>query len=136
MYLTFAEYQIMGGTLDESTFNDLEYQAEMQINWYTFNRLTNDTEYPEAVKRCVYALIKLLYQVQLVTNVDTQSSNINAGISSQSNDGVSISYNVLSASDLKKSSDDEIKKCIEMYLQTIKNSLGRRLLYRGVYPDE
>jgi hypothetical protein len=32
MYLTYSEYQDMGGTLDEVTFNDLEFEAEALVN--------------------------------------------------------------------------------------------------------
>ena len=39
MYLTYEEYQAYGGQLDETSFNDLEYDAESTVNWYTFNRL-------------------------------------------------------------------------------------------------
>ena len=34
MYLTYADYQNMGGTLDETAFNDFEYEAETIVNWY------------------------------------------------------------------------------------------------------
>jgi hypothetical protein len=60
----------------------------------------------------------------------------NASVASQSNDGVSISYNTISASqafDLLKSESENI---IKQYLNGVVNSLGRKLLYRGIYPDE
>ena len=60
MYLTYAEYTAMGGTLEESAYNRYEYRAESIINWYTFNRLANETEYPEAVKKCMFMLIDIL----------------------------------------------------------------------------
>ena len=31
MYLTFSEYENMGGTLDETAFNDFEYEADLHI---------------------------------------------------------------------------------------------------------
>ena len=60
MYLTYEEYTAMGGTLDEPTFNDLEYEAEALVNWYTFNRLTKDTQIPSEVKRLIKYLINLI----------------------------------------------------------------------------
>ena len=42
MYLAYPEYEEYGGTLDEATFRDLEFDAETEINWYTFNRLKKD----------------------------------------------------------------------------------------------
>lgn len=59
MYLTYAEYTNMGGTLDETAFNDFEFEAESIVDWYTFNRLHNMTTYPEKLKRCMYSLIKV-----------------------------------------------------------------------------
>lgn len=138
MYLTYEEYQTMGGTLDESAFNDFEFEAEANINWYTFNRLQNDTTFPEAVKRCVYTLIKLASLKANASVVgDTGDENVNSGaIASQSNDGVSISYNVLSASDAYKLAEDEVGNTIKKYLNGVTNELGRKLLYRGLYPGE
>jgi hypothetical protein len=138
MYLTYEEYQNMGGTLSESIFNDFEYEAETQIDWYTFNRLHGEETYPEAVKRCMYHLIKLLQQKAeaLVVGGTSADGGIVAGVASQSNDGVSISFNTLSAKDMVALAGDEVRKCINGYLQGVVNSLGRKLLYRGLYEDE
>ena len=138
MYLTYDEYQTMGGTLDETTFNDFEFEANAQIDWYTFCRLQKETELPEAVKRCDYALIKMLQdkrQAMLVgqTSADGQTS---AGIASQSNDGVSVSFNTLSARDLIDMSKSQIEETVQRYLNGVVNSLGQKVLYRGVYPNE
>ena len=139
MYLTYAEYQAMGGTLDEATFNDYRFEAEAKINWYTFNRLKHDTTFPEEVKRCVYRLIKLLQDMDKAAAVDGQSENsagAAAGIASQSNDGVSISYNTLSAKDMLESAQAQVETTIRQYLSYVTNELGKKVLYRGMYPDE
>lgn len=138
MYLTYEEYQNMGGTLDEAAFNDFEFEARAQIDWYTFCRLQKDTEFPDAVRRCVYALIKLLQDKQqaMVVGETSADGTVQAGIASQSNDGVSVSYNTLSARDLVDMSKGAIEDCVRRYLQNVTNSLGRKVLYRGVYPDE
>ena len=139
MYLTYAEYQDMGGTItDETTFEEFEFEARAQVDWYTFNRLQQEQEYPEAVKRCMYALIKLLQQKQQASMTGDTSADgtVTAGIASQSNDGVSVSYNTLSAKDCVDTCTNEIQNCIKRYLQGVTNSLGRKVLYRGVYPDE
>jgi len=140
MYLTYEEYQSMGGTLNEATFNDYCFEAEAKINWYTFNRLKKDTTFPEEVKRCVYKLIKLLQDAAaaLVVSGD-DNGGLNgavAGIASQSNDGVSISYNTLSARDMLEASQNQVTTTIEQYLNGVTNELGKKLLYRGLYPDE
>lgn len=139
MYLTYSEYQNMGGTLDEALFNDLEFEAETQVDWYTFNRLQNEAQFPERLKRCMYALIKLIYKVQqasMLGDDGSGDSEINAAVASQSNDGVSISYNVVSAKDAVDLSKSEIEATIQHYLQGVMNSLGRKVLYRGLYPGE
>lgn len=137
MYLTYSEYTDFGGTLDETAFNDLEFEARSQVDYYTFNRLQNETEYPEAVKRVMYKLIQIAEQQQkaLVTGNNADGTG-NAMVSSQSNDGVSTSWNVMSASDVYKTLKDETGKVIKHYLSDVRNSLGHRLLYRGIYPDE
>ena len=138
MYLTYAEYQNMGGTLDESAFNDLEFQAECEVDWYTFNRLQTEEEFPTALKRCMYSLIKLINEQQqayIVNPVDS-SGNIQAGIASQSNDGVSTSFNTLSAQSAAELIKAKIEDTIKKQLASVTNSLGRKVLYRGLYPGE
>lgn len=138
MYLTYEEYQNMGGTLNEAAFTDFEFEARAQIDWYTFCRLQKDTEFPEAVKRCMYAIIKLLQDKQQAMLVGGTSADgtVQAGIASQSNDGVSVSYNTLSARDLVEASKGAVEETVQRYLQGVTNSLGRKVLFRGVYPDE
>lgn len=141
MYLTYYEYQAFGGTLDNATFNEFEFEARALVDWVTFNRLQGQGNYPEAVKRCMYALIKYIQSQQATLAMPSSSSSpsgssLQAGIASQSNDGVSISYNVLSASEIVSSSKDAMRDIIHQYLQGVTNELGRKVLYRGLYPGE
>lgn len=140
MYLTYLEYKTYGGTLDETTFNDIEFEAQCIVDWYTFNRLQNETVFPEAVKRCVYKIMQYIQAQSSVNGIGDPNSEstdgVGAGIASQSNDGVSISYNVLSAQAVMDNSKAEIEQTIKQYLSCVKNSLGKKVLYRGVYPDE
>ena len=138
MYLTFAEYQAMGGTLDETTFDDLEFEAEALVNWYTFNRLKNDTTFPQELKRLMKYLINLLNVQAGVLNSSSNGSTQGAtsNITSQSNDGVSITYNVLGATELSATCKEQAVDAIKKYLQGVMNEAGRELLYRGVYPNE
>lgn len=139
MYLTYAEYQAMGGTLDEATFNDFEFEARSLVDYYTFKRLKNETTYPEELKRLMYRLIGLAVERQLAMGGTVSNSDgtiKEAGITSQSNDGVSVSYNVLSASQLFESLNKDADALIKRYLQGVMNSLGQKLLYRGLYPNE
>lgn len=137
MYLTYAEYKAMGGTLDEATFNDYEFEAEALVNWYTFNRLKNAATYPTELKRLMKYLINLV-DLENKT-IDASGNNSVAGgvgIASQSNDGVSVSYNILNADQLSETCKNKAAEAINRCLQGVKNELGHELLYRGVYPNE
>lgn len=138
MYITFSEYKNLGGTLSESTFNSLIYEAQAKIDYYTFSRLKNDTDISQSVKVCLVKILTLLNTyneyIRVVTDVNSPI------VSSQSNDGVSISYGGYlgntSPSDIKSISDklkEDIKTTIQEYLDGEKNSCGQVLLYRGVY---
>ena len=140
VYLTYDEYLTFGGTIDETAFDNLEFEARTIVDWWTYNRLQNEETYPEAVQRCMYKLITLLNdrnKAQILGKVDVEDSAVKkAGIMQESNDGVSTMYNVVSADSAISRVDDEIKSTIRMYLQNVRNSLGRKVLYRGLYPGE
>ena len=138
MYLTYAEYQAMGGTLDEQSYNRYEYRAESVIDWYTFNRLHGETSISERVKKCMYMLIDLLIAQDKAMggSGDGSSSGGASQIASQSNDGVSVSYSIMSTEDLIKYRQKELDDIVQRSLQGVMNSLGHRLLYRGIYPGE
>ena len=153
MYITYETYQNMGGTLDETAFNDFEFEAECIVNWYTFDRLKNETELPVEVQRCMYALInmaKLRADSMVLGSQTTQAKDeqgnittytVQSAIQSQSNDGVSVSYNMVNAAKLFESlsprmKGGEVDNTIKMYLWNVTNSLGQKVLYRGLYPGE
>ena len=56
-YLTFEEYQSVGGSLTENAFNLLEYKSRKEIDKYTFGRLIELDEQIQQVKLCVNELI-------------------------------------------------------------------------------
>lgn len=140
-YLTYDEYTEVGGTLDETEFNYYAYEAESYIDWYTFNRLHNTTVIPDAVKRCEVYLIKFIQERLSVLGVSMGDSGSTAknpimSMMSQSNDGVSVSYGNMSAKDANASLYKEVEQTIQRQLAGVTNELGRKLLYRGLYPDE
>lgn len=148
MYLTYEEYKDYGGTLDETSFNDLEYDAESTINWYTFNRLQKP-QWQEALdapelKRCMYQLIRIKQLEDTLLSASSGNAGWGigwtkeAGITQESNDGVSTSYNVLSSGELLAFANGTKPKkdIIDRYLGSIVNDLGRKLLFRGLYPGE
>lgn len=84
-YLTYQEYQTLGGTLEEMPFNLLEFNARKEIDSRTQKRFVEiGNEYQE-VKLCVYNLIPAIKSYEEYT---TQ----NKAISSESTDGYSVSY--------------------------------------------
>lgn len=136
MYLTYADYLSMGGTLDEISFTNFEFQAESQINRATFNRLKGDSVIPAEVKRLMKYLVDLLERRYAAFSLGKNNSNSDPYITSQSNDGVSISYTGMAPSDLIKLSETDALNAIRSYLDGVTNEAGRKLLYRGVYPGE
>lgn len=140
MYLSFDEYADMGGTLeDETAFEQLEFEARSIIDWWTFNRLQNETTFPEAVKRCMFSLIKLLQEKEIAMTPVTMGSSdsmATAGIVRESNDDVVAEYNTLTSKQSLDMVRAETKTTVARYLQGVRNSLGHKVLYRGVYPDE
>ena len=143
-YLTFDEYtDVYGCTTitNAAVFDDLEFGAEALIDYYTFNRLRNETEYPERLQRLVIHLIHLAYQQAAALSLgatDGTSDSTATGpyITSQSNDGVSVSYSNMNSADLYSACSAEAAKSVRRYLSAVMNSAGQKLLYRGLYEGE
>lgn len=142
-YLTYDEYSDMGGTLDETLFDNLRLDAQGYIDWYTFNRLWKEEwrteDVMERVKICMYQLINLLEKTNDLlapSLTSTGGINVNAQVMTQSNDGVSTTYAVLSGEMLYEKAKQEINQNINRNLNGVVNSAGRKLLYRGLYPGE
>lgn len=138
MYITFEEYQDYGGTLDEPTFNSIYYDVQIKIDYYTFNRLVNDTVFTEKVKRCIVKLISLLNIFNEYQKTITDLKH--PVVASASNDGVSMSYGGYlgntTPNDLntvQEQLDKDILNTIKQYLYGEKNQAGEVLLYRGIY---
>lgn len=86
-YLTYAEYQDLGGTLEETPFNLLEYEARKQIDIRTQKRLVGLEEIPQEVKLCVLHLISKIESFANTIQTISQSN-----VTSESIDGYSVSY--------------------------------------------
>ena len=127
-YLTYEEYKALGGTLDLTPFNLLEFEARRQIDIRTFNRLKNGENIPQEVKLCVYNLINSINEFA------SSTSNIasNGNIASENTDGYSVSYITSNKiSEIVKSKQDEINNIIETYLMFVVYN-GEHLMYIGV----
>lgn len=123
-YLTYNEYQDLGGTLSEAPFNILEAEAQFNIDNYTYGRLKKlDTQVKE-VKLCIYSLIS-----KLKTYAEANARD--KSISSENTDGYSISYAGVTT-ELTKVQNNEVRSTIDNYLGECKLSDGTPYLYMGV----
>ena len=116
-YLTYNEYKAMGGLLDQTPFNLLEFEARKKVDKYTFNRLVNLETQNQEVKLCIYALIE---------QINSNKANLK-GVASESTDGYSISY----TSQNNSETSQKTRKTIETYLINCKLADGTPYLYRG-----
>lgn len=127
-YLTYEEYKALGGTLDLTPFNLLEFEARRQIDSRTLNRLKNGENIPQEVKLCVYNLINSINEFATSTSNVTSNGNI----ASENTDGYSISYITTDKiSDIVKSKQSEIDDIIRTYLLGVVYN-GEHLMYIGV----
>lgn len=126
-YLTYAEYQELGGSaIGSMPFNVLEYEARKRIDEKTLNRLKNVKEIPEEVKLCEYNLIN-----SVKSYVDGSTST-NKNIASENTDGYSVSYvNPTQISEIIKSKNIEFEDIILTYLFGVVIN-GEHLIYTGV----
>lgn len=125
-YLTYAEYQALGGTLEETPFNVLEFEARKQINIRTQNRLVNVETQCQDVKLCVFHLIEKINSYAITSN------SASGNIASESTDGYSISYvNATQISEVIKSKNVELDDIIMNDLYGVIVN-GEHVIYNGV----
>ena len=126
-YLEFDEYEELGGSLDETPFNILEFEARRKIDERTFGRLKGIENIPVEVKMCVYALINTLNSYSM----DSTSSR-NKNIASESTDGYSVSYASGSqVREIVESKSVELNDIIMTYLLGVIVN-NQHILYIGV----
>lgn len=122
-YLTYAEYKALGGTLELTPFNLLEFKARKKIDERTQGRLLKLEKQPQEVKVCVYEMIILLNSYE---GCKTQEKSI----ASESTDGYSVSY-VGPNSTAVKSKNSETEDILRSCLGDLKVD-GVPVLYLGV----
>ncbi len=128
-YLTYEEYKALGGALDITPFNLLEFESRRKIDIETQNRLvgTDSENIPQAVKLCIFSLINAIYNYAS----SIESATENGNVASESTDGYSVTY-VKSAQikEIISSKSTEIDDIIRTYLLNIVFN-GEHLMYLG-----
>ena len=127
-YLTYAEYQTLGGSaIGEMPFNLLEFEARRKIDIRTQNRIKSDN-IPQEVKLCEYNLINSINSYINTTNSIAENGNVK----SENTDGYSISYiSSGEISEIVKSKETELDDIIRTYLlEVIYND--EHLMYLGI----
>lgn len=108
-YLEFDEYKELGGSLNETPFNILEFEARKEIDKKTLGRLINLKEQTIETKMCVFQLINLYMSI---------------------NNGVEISGNVINYN--KDEIADMTNEIIRKYLIDLTLEDGTPYLYCGI----
>ena len=126
-YLEFDEFEELGGSLDETPFNILEFEARRKIDERTFGRLKLLEEQPIEVKMCMFALINSINSY----NNAYQNSN-NRNVASESVGSYSVSYaSGTQIQEIINSKNVEIEEILRTYLMGVVVN-GEHILYIGV----
>ena len=108
-YLNYDEYEDLGGSIEETPFNILEFEARKEIDKKTLGRLINLKEQTIETKMCVFQLINLYVSI---------------------NNGVEISGNVINYN--KDEIADMTNEIIRKYLIDLTLEDGTPYLYCGI----
>ena len=124
-YLTYNEYKALGGSLDQTPFNLLEFEARRIIDSKTQQRLNKADNIPPEVKICSFSLINSL-------NSYATESQTNKNISSESVGSYSVSYATgTQIQEIVKSKNIELTDIVLTYLTGVIVN-GEHLVYLGV----
>lgn len=80
-YLTYDEYQAMGGTLDEKEFSGAEIYAETLLDSMTLGRIKNDKSekpdgYEKAVKAAMFIIVNRVKDIRAAFQASATGSNV------------------------------------------------------------
>ena len=127
MYLTYDEYDEMGGIMDDVLFKRFEAKARKLIDAMTFGRLQGNMPVRESVKNCMFELVQAMHEDE--TNVGFSGREI----SSMSNDGVSVTYVTgNSQTGAQNGSGARYAGIVRTWLTGETDACGNHVLYAGV----
>lgn len=118
-YLTYEKYLVLGGKTSETAFSRLEFSARRTVDRETYGRIAADMEAGDVTYKdeLEYLMVEL---IELSVNTANQ-------IKSESNEGVSVSYETMSTEDIQRKQST----LIESYLQGLRDRTGQYLLFGG-----
>lgn len=124
-YLTYNEYKALGGNLDITPFNLLEYEARRIIDSRTLQRLKEIEIIPQEVKMCMFSLVNTI-------NGYANKSQTSKNISSESVGSYSVSYATgTQIQETINSKNAELTYIVLTYLTGVIVN-GEHLVYLGV----
>lgn len=124
-YLTYNEYKALGGSLDITPFNLLEYEARRIIDNRTLQRLKGIEQIPQEVKMCMFSLINTI-------NGYTNQSQTSKNISSESVGSYSVSY--ITGTQIQETINSKNAELTDMVLTYLTGVIvnGEHIIYCGV----
>lgn len=124
-YLTYDEYKALGGSLDQTPFNLLEYEARRIIDSRTLQRLKGINQIPQEVKMCMFSLINTI-------NGYANQSKTSKNISSESVGSYSVSY--ITGNQIQETINSKNAELTDIVLTYLTGVIvnGEHLVYLGV----
>lgn len=120
-YITYEQYEKIGGVLESAAFNRYSLRASSRIRQETQGRIDKMSEVPDEVKHLCRDLIEYM------NNNINQDKAITSESQSQGGASESVSYENKNALDIEK----EIDNMIYDYLASVTDDNETPLLYRG-----
>ena len=124
-YLTYNEYKALGGNLDITPFNLLEYEARRIIDNRTLQRLKGIEIIPQEVKMCMFSLINTI-------NSYANKGQTSKNISSESVGSYSVSY--ITGTQIQETINSKNAELTDIVLTYLTGVIvnGEHLVYLGV----
>lgn len=124
-YLTYDEYKALGGSLDQTPFNLLEYEARRIIDSRTLQRLKEINLIPQEVKMCMFSLINTI-------NGYANQSQTSKNISSESVGSYSVSY--ITGNQIQETINSKNAELTDIVLTYLTGVIvnGEHVVYLGV----
>ena len=124
-YLTYNEYKALGGSLDITPFNLLEYEARRIIDTRTLQRLKGIEQVPQEVKMCMLSLVNTL-------NNYSNESQTSKNISSESVGSYSVSY--ITGTQIQETINSKSAELTDIVLNYLTGVIvnGEHIIYLGV----